>query len=119
GQMAPTTLVGQKTYTTPEGRNQKTEGAPIKVCELLATLEGPSYIERVALNNPKNILRAKKAVRKAFLTQIEDDGFAFIEMLSACPTHWRMNPVEAAHWIDSDMVPVFPLGVFRDRKSEP
>ncbi len=118
GQMAPTTLAGQKTYTTPTGRNPATEGHPLRMCELLATLEAPTYIERVSLNTPRHILRAKQAVRKAFDVQLAGQGYSFIEMLSACPAHWHMSPVEAAKWVDEVLEPVFPLGVYRDRTAQ-
>lgn len=114
GQMAPTTLVGQKTYTTPNGRDAQTEGYPIKVCELLTTLNAPVYIERVALDTPQNIIKAKKAILKSFKLQIEGKGFSFVEMLSSCPTHWKMNPVDASKHIGAKMIPEFPLGVFKD-----
>ncbi|MHC4873248.1 MAG: thiamine pyrophosphate-dependent enzyme [Planctomycetota bacterium] len=115
GQMAPTTLVGQKTYTTPYGRDAETEGYPIKVCELLATLDAPVYIERVALDTPQNILKAKKAMKKSLQIQMEGKGYSFVEILATCPTHWKMTPVESAKHISEGMVPVFPLGVYRDR----
>ncbi|MFH0910233.1 MAG: thiamine pyrophosphate-dependent enzyme [Planctomycetota bacterium] len=115
GQMAPTTLAGQKTYTTPVGRDPATEGHPIRVSELLATLESPAYIERVSLHSPRHILRAKKAVKKAFEVQLSGQGFSFVEMLSPCPTYWYLSPVEAVRWMDEAMLPAFPLGVFRDK----
>ncbi|MGQ9455836.1 MAG: thiamine pyrophosphate-dependent enzyme [Armatimonadota bacterium] len=115
GQMAPTTLVGQKSTTCPEGRDSKLAGYPLRVCELLATLDGPSYIERVAPTNPASFNRTKKAIRKAFENQIQGKGFALVEILSNCPTQWKMNPIESLRWIEEHMIKVFPLGVFVDR----
>jgi 2-oxoisovalerate ferredoxin oxidoreductase beta subunit len=120
GQMAPTTPLGQKTTTSPHGRSTSLEGPPLRMCELLATLDGPAYIERVALTDAKNHMRARKAVRKALQNQIEGRGFSFVEILSACPSGWKCNPQEAIQWMDKYMLPVFPLKVFKDidRKSE-
>jgi len=115
GQMAPTTLLGQITKTTPSGRNRQIDGFPLRICELLATLDGPVFIERVAVNSPKNIRMARKAIRKAFQAQIDNSGFSLIEVLSACPTNWRMTPLQANQWIDSAMTNTFPLGVYKDR----
>ncbi|HAR46786.1 MAG TPA: 2-oxoglutarate oxidoreductase, partial [Nitrospiraceae bacterium] len=117
GQMAPTTLLGQKTTTTPAGRDVRSAGNPIRVCEMLATLDGPVYIERVALDSPKNILAAKRAIQKAFRYQIEGRGFSLIEMLSLCPTDWGMAPVQAVDWVRDHMAPYFPLGVYKDQGS--
>jgi len=114
GQMAPTSIVGQKTATTPFGRNPANEGYPIRVCELLASLEAPAYIERVSLDSPQNIRRTKNAFRKAFRTQLEGKGFSLVEVLSPCPTYWRMDPLEARRQMAALMHPVFPLGVYRD-----
>ncbi len=119
GQLAPTTLLGQTSTTTPWGRRASNEGFPLHVCELLATLEAPTYIERVALSDNKNIMRARRAVRKAIELQPQGAGFSFVEILSPCPTIWKMDPVEARHWVGEKMVPAFPLQVFRDRKHEP
>jgi 2-oxoisovalerate ferredoxin oxidoreductase beta subunit len=115
GQMAPTTLIGQTSTTSPFGRRAGNEGFPLHVCELLATLEAPVYIERVALCDNKNTMKARKAVRKALELQKNGAGFTFVEILSPCPTIWKMDPVDARHWIEKNMLPVFPLGVFRDR----
>ena len=112
--MAPTTPLGQKTTTSPRGRESRTEGPPIRMCELLATLDGPAYIERVALTDAKNHMRARKAVRKALKNQMEGRGFSFLEVLSACPSNWKLTPKEAVQWVNKYMVPVFPLGVFKD-----
>jgi 2-oxoisovalerate ferredoxin oxidoreductase beta subunit len=116
GQMAPTTLIGQTSTTTPWGRRPSNEGFPLRVAELLATLEAPVYIERVALSDNKNIMRARKAVRKAIQLQRDGAGFSLVEILSPCPTIWKMTPVEAQKYIQEKMLPNFPLGVFRDRK---
>jgi len=113
GQMAPTTLSGQITKTTPQGRDPRSDGFPLRVCELLATLDGPAYIERVAVNNPVNIRKARYAIRKAFQMQIENRGFSLVEVLSACPTNWKMTPIEANQWIEDTMTKTFPLGVYK------
>lgn len=117
GQMAPTTPIGQKTTTSPRGRSYEVEGPPMRVCELLATLDGPTYIERVALTDAKNHMRAMKAIRKAFQNQIDGHGFSFVEILTACPSGWKVPPREAIHWVEKNMIPVFPLKVFKDRDS--
>ena len=117
GQMAPTTPMGQKTTTSPRGRSYEVEGPPLRMCELLATLDGPSYIERVALTDAKNHMRARKAIRKAFKNQIENRGFSFVEILTACPSGWKVSPKEAIHWVEQNMIPIFPLKVFKDRDS--
>ena len=114
GQMAPTTLLEQKTQTTQSGRDRNIHGNPIRVCELLATLDGPAYLERVSLSSPPNVRKAKKAIRKAFEVQLAGKGFSLVELLSACPTYWRMRPVEAMRHIDQILSTVFPLGVFKD-----
>ncbi|MGA8220756.1 MAG: 2-oxoacid:acceptor oxidoreductase family protein [Candidatus Acidiferrales bacterium] len=119
GQMAPTTLVGQISTTTPWGRRPANEGYPIHMCELLATLEAPVYIERVALSDNKNIMKARRAIRKALEIQRDGAGFTFVEILSPCPTIWGMDPIASRNWVGEKMVPVFPLKVFRDRKPEP
>jgi 2-oxoglutarate ferredoxin oxidoreductase subunit beta len=115
GQMAPTTLLGQQTTTSPYGRNHETEGYPIKMAELLATLEGVAYSARVALHRPKNVNQAKKAILKAFEMQINEMGFSMVEILSTCNTNWRVSPVEALDVIENEMIPYFPLGVFKER----
>ncbi|MDD4839252.1 MAG: thiamine pyrophosphate-dependent enzyme [Clostridia bacterium] len=114
GQMAPTTLIGQKATTCVYGRNAETNGNPIKVCELLATLTGPSYIERVSLGDVKSVKQAKKAVLKAFQNQIDGKGFSFVEMLSSCPTNWHMTPTQATSFVSNEMQNMFPLGVFKE-----
>ena len=114
GQMAPTTLVGQKTVTSPKGRNPLSEGHPLHICELLSSLEGVSYLERVALAGPRHHMKARQAVRKALRCQMEGRGFSLVEVLSACPTGWKKTPADAWHWIEEQMLPVFPLGVFKE-----
>jgi len=114
GQMAPTTLIGQKTTTTPYGRNAANEGFPIRVCELLATLDAPVYIERVALTDAKNTSKVRRAVRKALRNQIENKGFSLVEVLSTCPSNWKMTPVQAKQWLEDNLIKQFPLGVYKD-----
>ena len=115
GQMAPTSLPGQVTQTSPYGRDPKQCGYPVKVCEMLAQLDGPEYLERVAVNNVKNVRAAKKAIKKAFQNQIEGKGFSLVEVISACPTNWGMTPKKALEWVDEAMIPYYPLGVYKDR----
>jgi len=117
--MAPTTLAGQKTATTPAGRDSADSGFPVQVCEMLATLRAPSYIARVAVNTPAAVRHARKAILTAFRRQVEGKGFALVEVLSACPTYWRMDPVQANRAIDRQMTHTFPLGVYKDRDAEP
>jgi len=119
GQMAPTTLVGQKSTTSPWGRRVGNEGFPLHMAEMISTLEAPVYVERVALSDNKNIMKARKAVRKALELQRAGAGFTFVEILSPCPTIWGKDPVEARKWVAENLIPVFPLNVFRDRKAEP
>ena len=118
GQMAPTSLPGQVTQTSPYGRNTETQGFPIRVCELLSELDGPAYLERVTVNNVKNVKNAKKAIKKAFQNQIDGKGFSLVEVLSSCPTNWGMTPQKALEWIDEKMIPYYPLGVYRDKDGE-
>lgn len=118
GQMAPTTLMGQRTATSPDGRTNFT-GMPMKMAELMAGLDGPVYVERVALFNPKQRNRAKKAIHKALQMQVEGRGFAFVEVLAECPTHLKMTPEESEKWVEERMLPVFPLGVKKDETREP
>ena len=113
GQMAPTTVMSQKTVTTPQGRTSA-EGYPLKICELLATLDGCSFLARVSTSTPDNIRHAKKTLIKGFKTQIENRGFALVEILSACPVYWRMDAPASMKYIDDKMVKTFPLGVFKD-----
>jgi len=112
GQMAPTTLVGQVTTTTPFGRDAKYSGFPIRVSEMLSTLEGTAYIERVSLHDIKNIKKAKAAVKKAFKVQMAGKGFSMVEILSTCPTNWGLNPIESLKRVENEMIPHYPLGVF-------
>jgi 2-oxoglutarate ferredoxin oxidoreductase subunit beta len=118
GQMAPTTLSGQPTKTTPFGRDPKKVGLPLRMCELLSGLEAPIYIERVSVHDVKNVLRTKKAIKKALQNQIEGAGYSFVEVLSMCPTNWGMTTRQAASWIEEQMIPYYPLGVYRDRGKE-
>ena len=118
GQMAPTSLPGQVTQTSPYGRDVKTAGYPIRVCEMLSQLEGPEYLERVTVNNVKNIKNAKKAIKKAFENQINGKGFSLVEVVSTCPTNWGMTPQKALEWVDTNMLPYYPLGVYKDRSKE-
>jgi 2-oxoisovalerate ferredoxin oxidoreductase beta subunit len=118
GQMAPTTLMGQKTTTSPMGRTRMM-GAPMKMAEMIAGLDGPVYVERVALFDAKQRVKAKKAIRKAMAIQVEGKGFAFVEILAECPTHLKMTPAEAEKWVKEQMLPVFPLGVKKDVASDP
>ena len=115
GQMAPTSLPGQVTQTSPYGRDVKACGYPVRVCEMLAQLEGPEYLERVTVNSVKAVKNAKKAIKKAFQNQIEGKGFSLVEVLSSCPTNWGMTPKDALKWIDDKMIPYYPLGVYKDR----
>ena len=118
GQMAPTTLPGQVTQTSPYGRDTKTQGNPVRVSEMLATLDGPSYIARVSLDTVPNIKKAKAAIKKAFQNQIEGKGFSLVEVLSTCPTNWGMSPVEAIKRLQDEMIPYYPLGVYKDIDEE-
>ncbi|MBQ3791812.1 MAG: 2-oxoglutarate oxidoreductase [Clostridia bacterium] len=117
GQMAPTSLPGQVTQTSPYGRDVTKCGYPVKICEMLSELQGPEYLERVAVNSVKNVKAAGKAIKKAFKNQIEGKGFSLIEVISACPTNWGMTPQKALEWIDSAMIPYYPLGVYKDRSA--
>lgn len=118
GQTAPTTLAGQKTTTSPKGRDTKTEGHPIPVCELLSVLSKPVYLARVTVISPKEVLKAKAAIKKAFQNQIEGRGYSLVEVLSPCPTNWKLSPKEAQDWVEKNMKLYFPLGVFMDREGE-
>ena len=118
GQMAPTTLPGQVTQTSPYGRDVNSVGYPIKVCELLSNVDGAAYLERVAVNNPANVKKAKKAIKKAFQNQIEGKGFSLVEVVSTCPTNWGMTPEKALNWLEENMLPYYPLGVYKDIYAE-
>jgi 2-oxoglutarate ferredoxin oxidoreductase subunit beta len=114
GQMAPTTLIDQKTTTSPYGRDGNIEGYPIKISEMLAMFKGAVYIERTAVNSPANIKKTKKALRKAFQVQIDNLGYSLVEILSPCPTNWKMNSLASWQWIDDVMSKEFPLGLIKD-----
>ncbi len=118
GQMAPTSLPGQVTQTSPYGRDVKSAGYPIKVSEMLSTLDGPEYIERVAVNSVKNVKAAGKAILKAFKNQVEGKGFSLIEVVSTCPTNWGLTPNDALKWVDENMIPYYPLGVYKDKSAQ-
>ena len=118
GQMAPTSLPGQVTQTSPYGRDVEAVGFPVRVCEMLSQLDGPAYLERVAINNVKNIRAAGKAIKKAFTYQIEKKGFSLIEVVSTCPTNWGMSPEKAMEWANEKMIPYYPLGVYKDKYAE-
>ena len=117
GQMAPTSLPGQVTQTSPYGRDVTQCGYPVKVCELLSELDGAEYLERVAVNNVKNVKNAKKAIKKAFQNQIDGKGFSLVEVISSCPTNWGLTPQNALKWIEEKMIPYYPLGVYKDRSA--
>ena len=114
GQMAPTTLPGQVTTTSPYGRDRKIQGNPIRVCEMLSTLDGTALAARVSVDNPKAIMNAKKMIRKAFDNQLAGRGFSIVEVLSTCPTNWGMTPRDALKWLRDNMIPYYPLGVYKD-----
>jgi 2-oxoglutarate/2-oxoacid ferredoxin oxidoreductase subunit beta len=114
GQMAPTTVLGQNTTTSPGGRREQRDGYPINLSEMLALAQGSAYIERTALSSPSNVLKTKKAIAKAFRIQLDGGGFSLVEVLSPCPTNWRMSPVESCKWIDEVLTASFPLGVLKD-----
>ena len=118
GQMAPTSLPGQITQTSPYGRDVATQGYPVKVCEMLSQLDGAGYLERVAVNNVKNIKAAKKAILKAFKNQVEGKGFSLIEVVSTCPTNWGLTPEKSLEWLNDNMLPYYPLGVYKDKFAE-
>lgn len=114
GQMAPTTLIGQKTLTTPYGRDANRDGYPLKVCELLSVLDGTKFSARGMVTNPKEIIKTKSLIRKAFVKQIENKGFSIVEVLSMCPSGLHMNPIETKEWVEKELTKFFPLGVFKD-----
>jgi 2-oxoglutarate ferredoxin oxidoreductase subunit beta len=118
GQMAPTSLPGQVTQTSPYGRDVTQCGFPIRVCEMLSQLDGAEYLARVAVNSVKNVNAAKKAIEKAFRNQVEGKGFSLVEVVSGCPTNWGMTPQAALKWIDDAMIPYYPLGVYKDRSAK-
>lgn len=114
GQLAPTTMVGQVTTTSPYGRSKEHCGEPLRVSEMLSTIAGAAYIERVTVTDVPNIIKAKKAIKKAFEYQIAGKGFTMVEILSTCPTNWGYTPLEAIKWLKENMIPYFPLGVFKN-----
>ena len=114
GQMAPTTLLGQKTTTSPYGRKAEGQGPPIKISEMIATLDGATYVERVSLHDVPNIVKARRAIHKAFDRQIQKKGFSLVEVLSTCPTNWGLSPQEALNFVKDSMIPQYPLGVLRE-----
>ncbi len=118
GQMAPTTLPGQVTQTSPYGRKVESVGYPVRVCELLSNVTGATYLERVAVNNVKNVRAAGAAIKKAFRYQMEGKGFSLIEVLSTCPTNWGLTPDKALAWLEDNMIPYYPLGVYKDKYAE-
>jgi 2-oxoglutarate ferredoxin oxidoreductase subunit beta len=118
GQMAPTTLPGQITQTTPYGRDVKTAGYPVRICEMLSTLDGVTYAERVTVDTVKNVQSANRAIRKAFDNQVKGLGFSIIEVISTCPTNWGLSPEEALIWLRENMLPYYPLGVYKDKTAE-
>ena len=118
GQMAPTTLPGQVTTTTPYGRTPKIQGNPVRVCEMLSTLDGVAYAARVSVDTPANVRTAKKAILKGFRNQLDGRGFSIIEILSTCPTNWGLSPVESLSWLRENMMPYYPLGTYKDIDAE-
>ncbi len=118
GQMAPTTMPGQVTQTSPYGRDPHAAGYPVRICEMLSTLDGVAYAERVTVESIPNIRKAKAAIKKAFTAQIEKKGFSIVEVLSTCPTNWGLTPVEALDWLRTNMIPYYPLGVYKDKTAE-
>ena len=118
GQMAPTSLPGQVTQTSPYGRDVKVAGYPVKVCEMLSQLDGATYLERVAVNNVKNVKNAKRAIKKAFENQVNGLGFSLVEVISTCPTNWGKTPEAALEWVGEKMIPYYPLGVYKDITAE-
>ncbi|MCL2826644.1 MAG: thiamine pyrophosphate-dependent enzyme [Eggerthellaceae bacterium] len=118
GQMAPTSLPNQITQTSPYGRDVASAGYPIRVCELLSSLDGVAYIERVSTDTPRHVRAAKKAVKKAFEYQLEGVGYSLVEVVASCPTNWGMTPLDSIGWMQENMFPYYPLGVFRDVKAD-
>ena len=118
GQMAPTTLIGQKTTTTPYGRDPKETGYPMKMCEIISTLEAPVFVARYALNSPKGIMDAKKGIKKAFELQLSGKGFTFIELLMNCPTNWGMTPLQTLDYMNTNTIPYFVPGIYKDKEAQ-
>lgn len=115
GQMAPTTIIGQRTTTTQKGRDAAGTGYPLHVSEMLSAIEGTSFIARGSVDSPKNLLKTKELIEKAFIYQIQNRGFSLVEILSQCPTDWWMTPEDSVKWMQTDMIPVFKLGIFKDK----
>ncbi|WP_227761908.1 thiamine pyrophosphate-dependent enzyme [Zhaonella formicivorans] len=113
GQLAPTTLLGQKTTTSPLGRRENIDGYPLNIIEMLATLRAPAFLARTSVHKPSMVVRAKKVIRKAFETQINNEGFAMVEILSTCPVNWGLTPIQALKWLEEKMIPIYPLGEFK------
>ncbi len=118
GQMAPTTVVGQKTTTSPLGRNPKFDGHPLHITDIIASFPGVAYAERTSVSSPKNIRKTKKAIKKAFQTQIDEQGYSAVEILSPCPTNWKMDTINSCKWIDEVLEKEFPLGVLTDKRGD-
>lgn len=118
GQMAPTTLPGYKTTTSPYGRDPQVQGNPLRIAEMLAVLDGPAYIERVSVHDPQHVIRAKRAIKKAFAMQVAGRGFSLIEVLSTCPTNWGLTPVAALQRVAQEIIPYYPLGVYCDSEAK-
>lgn len=119
GQMAPTTLLGQVTTTTPYGRDRNINGCPVKVSEMLSVLDGAAYVARVSLHSPANVSKARKAIKKAFEVQMAGLGFTLVEILSTCPTNWGLSPVKALKWLEENMIPYYPLGEYKTKGDTP
>ncbi len=118
GQMAPTSLPGQVTQTSPYGRDVNTQGYPVKVCEMLSQLDGATYLERVTVTDVKQVRNAKRAIKKAFQNQLDGKGFSLVEVLSTCPSNWGKTPVQSIEWLKENMIPYYPLGVYKDKGGE-
>lgn len=118
GQMAPTTLIGQKTTTSPGGRTVEHSGMPLRISEMLATIDGAKFVERVSVDTPANVRKAKKAIRECFEVQVRGEGFGIVEVLSTCPTNWGLTPVDALQWLRDNMMPYYPVGNYRNTKGE-
>jgi len=114
GQMAPTTLVGMKSTTSPLGRDPKLAGYPIKMCELLSALDAPAYITRTSVHDAKNVIKTKKAIKKAFQHQLDGKGFSMVEILSQCPTDWKVTPLQSVKYVEEKLMPFYPLGEYKD-----
>jgi 2-oxoglutarate ferredoxin oxidoreductase subunit beta len=119
GQMAPTTMVGQKTTTTPQGRDSGSDGPPMRMCEFLSTLDGTAYLARDSVHSVKHIQKAKRHIREAFEVQLNNEGFSMVEILSQCPSNWKLSAVDSCRYIEQEMTQYFPLGVFKERETEP